>query len=145
MQLANDPILSLYALTATLVSLHLIVLAAYTGRVRTQHKAFVNPEDVAALKGTQAEADHPDVLRVKRAHMNALENAVPFLAIGLLYALSGAEQARARRRTSSRSSARACSTPSSTSPRSSPSARSCSRSARLATIGMAVHVIRAAL
>lgn len=27
---------------------------------------------------------------MKRAHQNALENAVPFFAIGLLYALSGA-------------------------------------------------------
>ncbi len=89
MQLANDPILSLYALTATLVSLHLIVLAAYTGRVRTLRKTYVNAEDATAFKGKEGEVDHPDVLRVKRAHMNALENAVPFLAIGLLYALSG--------------------------------------------------------
>jgi len=89
MHLTNDPILGLYALVASLVSLHLIVLAAYTGRVRTLHKTFVNPEDAAAFKGKGVEIEHPDVLRVKRAHMNALENAVPFLAIGLLYALSG--------------------------------------------------------
>ena len=78
---ATDPALRLYALTGSLVALHLIVLAGYTGRVRTQHKAFVNPEDAVALKGTQVEADHPDVMRVKRAHQNALENAVPFFAV----------------------------------------------------------------
>jgi uncharacterized MAPEG superfamily protein len=89
MHLANDPILSLYALVATLVSLHLVALALYTGRVRALHKVFVNTEDAAAFKGKETEAEHPDVLRVKRAHMNALESAVPFLAVGLLYALSG--------------------------------------------------------
>jgi uncharacterized MAPEG superfamily protein len=87
--LASDPILSLYALVATLVSLHIVLLALYTGRVRVQNKKYVNPEDANAFKGTNTEADHPDVLRVKRAHQNALENAVPFLAVGLLYALSG--------------------------------------------------------
>jgi uncharacterized MAPEG superfamily protein len=84
----DDPILKLYALVSTLVALHLVLLALWTGVVRNRDKKFVNPEDAAALKGTQAESDHPDVLRVKRAHQNALENAIPFFAIGLVYALS---------------------------------------------------------
>jgi uncharacterized MAPEG superfamily protein len=84
----DDPILKLYALVSTLVALHLILLAGWTGSVRTRHKTFVNPEDAVALKGKQVESDHPDVLRVKRAHQNALENAIPFFAIGLMYALS---------------------------------------------------------
>ena len=86
---ADNPALKLYALVSALVALHLILLAAYTGRVRTQRKVYVNPEDAAMFKGTQGEADHPDVLRVKRAHQNALENAVPFFAVGLMFALSG--------------------------------------------------------
>jgi len=89
MHLLNDPVFGLYALVATLVSLHLAVLGSYTGFVRTRRKVFVNPEDASTFKATGAEVDHPDVQRTKRAHMNALENAVPFLAIGFLYALSG--------------------------------------------------------
>ena len=77
----------LYAIVATIVSLHIIALALWTGSVRARRKVYVNPEDVAMLKGTGGEHDHPDVLRVKRAHMNLLENAVPFLVIGALYAL----------------------------------------------------------
>ena len=50
----------------------------------------VNPEDVGINGGARvADNDHPDVLRIKRAHINLLENAVPFFAIGLLYCLIG--------------------------------------------------------
>jgi glutathione S-transferase len=84
----ENPVLKLYALVSALVALHLILLAMWTGIVRTRRKTFVNPEDAAFNKGTHVETDHLDVLRVKRAHYNALENAVPFFAIGLAYALS---------------------------------------------------------
>jgi uncharacterized MAPEG superfamily protein len=86
---ANDPALRLFALVSTLVAIHLLALAGLTGRARTKNKVYVNPEDAGAFKGKEVEADHPDVQRAKRAHMNALENAVPFFAVGLLYALSG--------------------------------------------------------
>jgi uncharacterized MAPEG superfamily protein len=92
MPITADPALRLFALVATLVALHLLLLAGATGAIRARHKAFVNPEDASVLGGKQVEADHPDVLRVKRAHQNALENAVPFFAIGLLYSLSGPSQ-----------------------------------------------------
>jgi len=85
----DNPVLKLYALVSALTAVHLLLLAGWTGALRTKHKAFVNPEDATVLKGKQVEADHPDVLRVKRAHQNALENAVPFFAVGLAYALTG--------------------------------------------------------
>jgi glutathione S-transferase len=88
--MSETPALKLYALASTLVALHLILLAGWTGAVRNRHKTYVNPEDATTLKGTLVAADHADVLRVKRAHYNALENAVPFFAVGLAYALSGA-------------------------------------------------------
>ena len=86
--MSDHAALKLYALVSTLVALHLVLLALWTGVVRTRHKTFVNPEDAVALKGKQVESDHADVLRVKRAHQNAMENALPFFAIGLVYALS---------------------------------------------------------
>ena len=52
-------------------------------------KTFVNPEDATLNKGALAEVEHPDVARVKRAHINALENAVPFFAVAPLYAATG--------------------------------------------------------
>jgi uncharacterized MAPEG superfamily protein len=86
--LMTDPALKTFALAGTVVALQLVLLALWTGTVRAMRKVWVNPEDAKLNKGEQADADHPDVLRVKRAHQNALENAIPFFAIGLLYALT---------------------------------------------------------
>jgi len=123
--LMTEPALRSYALAGTIVALHLIVLALWTGATRAMRKTFVNPEDAKLNKTAVAEDDHADVLRVKRAHQNALENAIPFFAIGLLYALTSPRLARLRS-TSSSSRAPASSTPSSICGAASPSARSCS-------------------
>lgn len=40
------------------------------------------------FKREVSESEHPDVARVKRAHGNALENAVPFFAVAAIYASS---------------------------------------------------------
>jgi glutathione S-transferase len=82
------PELRPFFLATAVLCLHLLALATVTSLVRTKRKVVVNPED-AMLGGAVGDADHPDVLRTKRAHQNALENAVPFFAVGLLYALSG--------------------------------------------------------
>uniref|UniRef100_A0A8C2N6H4 Microsomal glutathione S-transferase 1 n=1 Tax=Capra hircus TaxID=9925 RepID=A0A8C2N6H4_CAPHI len=56
-------------------------------------EVFVNPEDCAGFgKGENAKKylrTDDRVERVRRAHLNDLENIVPFLGIGLLYSLSG--------------------------------------------------------
>ena len=83
---AINPAFATYAIASTIFALHLILLAFYTGSVRRRRKQFGNPEDAALFKVAAAEGDHPDVLRVKRAHANALESAVPFFAVGALYA-----------------------------------------------------------
>ncbi len=86
--LVDNPALKIFALTSAVLVLQLILLALWTGTVRVRHKSWVNPEDAKLNKGTQVESDHPETLRVKRAHQNALENDVPFFAVGLMYALS---------------------------------------------------------
>jgi glutathione S-transferase len=90
--LLDNPALKLYALVGALIAVHLVLLAFWTGTVRAKHKTWVNPEDAALNKGTQAESDHPDTLRAKRAHQNAMESAIPFFAVGLLYALTAPSQ-----------------------------------------------------
>jgi uncharacterized MAPEG superfamily protein len=79
----------IYTLCATILALHMIALAGWTGTVRALRKQYVNPEDAKLNKASEAEADHPDVARVKRAHQNAIENAIPFFVVGALYAASG--------------------------------------------------------
>ncbi len=86
-----EPAFRYYALAATVVALHLVLLSNYTGFTRLRRKQFINPEDAARFtKGPPAADDHPDVLRVKRAHQNLVENAIPFFVVGALYAATGA-------------------------------------------------------
>ncbi len=85
--LLDNPALKTFALACAVLVLQLIALSLWTGTVRAMRKTWVNPEDATLNKGTQSDSDHPDTQRVKRAHQNALENDVPFFAIGLMYAL----------------------------------------------------------
>ena len=78
----------LYALTSAILALHLLLLATWVGTLRTLRKQYTNPEDKLVIKGTRVETDHDDVLRARRVHLNALENAVPFFVVGALYALT---------------------------------------------------------
>lgn len=84
----DNPALKVYALATAIVALHMFTLAGITGAVRAKHKSFVNPEDAELSKGKEVDNDHPSVQRVKRAHMNLIESAIPFFAVGLLYALT---------------------------------------------------------
>ena len=84
--MSANPAMALYAMVATLLVFHLFILAGYTGYVRAKNKQFVNPEDAKLNKAENVEQEHADVARAKRAHQNALENAVPFFAVGALYA-----------------------------------------------------------
>lgn len=88
LSLIDNHALKFYALASAIIALQLILLGLWTGTVRTMRKTWVNPEDAKLSKGELSDTDHPDVLRVKRAHQNALENAVPFFAIGLCFALT---------------------------------------------------------
>jgi len=79
-----------YAAVSAALVLKFATLAAATGAVRGYHKQYPNPEDARLLKGTNT-ADHDMVARIKRAHVNALENEPLFMILGLLYTLLGAD------------------------------------------------------
>lgn len=96
MGLTQSPALQLYALTSAILGIHLLLLALWTGTVRSFRKQYVNQEDSQMLKGAVVEVEHVDVLRAKRAHQNALENAVPFFVIAFLYALTSPTQGAAQ-------------------------------------------------
>jgi len=93
----ESPAFQAYALSAAILAVQLILLAFYTGAVRAKSKRFINPEDSVVSPGSKlAEAEHPDVLRVQRAHSNALENALPFFVVGALYIATGATKSGAQ-------------------------------------------------
>lgn len=93
----NDSILAAYALSVLVVSTTLYALGFLTGKRRAERKTVVNPEDVVVNAGALvADLDHPDVQRLKRAHLNLLESAVPFFALGFLYTLTAPDPTMAR-------------------------------------------------
>ncbi|KAM8819676.1 microsomal glutathione S-transferase 1 [Eudromia elegans] len=92
-QLIDNEIFQAYATYATIVLLKMMLVSCVTVYFRMSRKAFANPEDLPergenAKKYLRTDAD---VERVRRCHLNDLENVVPFFGIGLLYALSGPE------------------------------------------------------
>ncbi len=140
----TNPAFAPYAITAAILGAHLIFLAFWTGTVRVMRKQWVNPEDAKLNKGENTEADHPDVARVKRAHQNALENAVPFFAVGAMYVATGASVTGAKAYCFTFLAVRLL--------HSvfylkgiQPFRTICFAVGALATLGMALHVVRAAL
>jgi uncharacterized MAPEG superfamily protein len=87
--LLHTPAFGAYAVACLALVGLFYFLAFRTGGVRTKAKAVVNPEDVRVYAGASVvETEHPDVQRVKRAHMNLLENSVPFFVVGFLFAVT---------------------------------------------------------
>jgi microsomal prostaglandin-E synthase 1 len=81
-----QPAFALYALCSAILIISLYAIGFYTAKVRNDRKAIVNHEDVKVNSGAAVvDVEHPDVQRLKRAHMNAIENAVPFFVIAFIY------------------------------------------------------------
>ncbi len=77
-------------LFSVLLVLKMGALAVTTANRRRLAKVVLNPEDVGVNPGSRAEAQEaPETLRAKRAHLNDLENVPGFLALALLFTLSG--------------------------------------------------------
>ncbi|XP_059474210.1 microsomal glutathione S-transferase 1-like [Neocloeon triangulifer] len=83
----DNPLFALYAVHATILVLKMFLVTFLTGRQRFSKKAFANPEDVKG-KAAKVKLDDPDVERVRRAHLNDLENIPAFLFVSFLYVLT---------------------------------------------------------
>ncbi|XP_062374092.1 microsomal glutathione S-transferase 1-like [Sardina pilchardus] len=91
--LIDNEVLQAFITYATIVTLKMLLMAPWTAYFRITRKAFANPEDAAHGKTPEDKKKmlktDPDVERVRRCHQNDLESVVPFVLIGLLYALTG--------------------------------------------------------
>ncbi|XP_003797842.1 microsomal glutathione S-transferase 1 [Otolemur garnettii] len=92
-QLKENDVFVAFASYTTIVLSKMMFMSTATAFYRMTRKVFANPEDCASFgKGENAKKflrTDDRVERVRRAHLNDLENIVPFLGIGLLYSLSG--------------------------------------------------------
>ncbi|KAI8480070.1 microsomal glutathione S-transferase 1-like [Branchiostoma floridae x Branchiostoma belcheri] len=86
----DNPVFASYAAYAGLASMKMMGMTLVTVYHRITKNVFSNPEDTCF--GTKEKSvvrlDHPDVERVRRLHLNDLENIPPFLVIGFLYVLT---------------------------------------------------------
>ncbi len=83
-----QPAMHLFVLCAAILTLKMLLTAAAIGTLRVIKGVFITPEDYAFAAKTPSGADE-QIERLRRAHQNDLENVLPFLVVGFLYALSG--------------------------------------------------------
>ncbi|KZC04399.1 PREDICTED: microsomal glutathione S-transferase 1-like [Dufourea novaeangliae] len=72
-----------------ILALKLFAMVVLTARYRFQKKVFINPEDAAGIKGAKITNADPDVERVRRAHLNDLENIPIWYIVTLLWLTTG--------------------------------------------------------
>ncbi|KAF9795111.1 hypothetical protein SFRURICE_004483 [Spodoptera frugiperda] len=85
----NNPAVQSYILYSAILALKLLVLSPMTGVTRVIRGVFANPEDAKTIKGGKVKFDDPVVERIRRAHLNDLENIPAFWVLGALYVTTG--------------------------------------------------------
>lgn len=82
----HDTVFQIYVVSASILALNMMVLALVTGLGRLRKGIVRNPEDRTFNRRARLEnMDEGMILRVQRAHLNALENIPLFLILALLF------------------------------------------------------------
>ncbi|XP_050523776.1 microsomal glutathione S-transferase 1-like [Daktulosphaira vitifoliae] len=88
----ENPVFECYAFYSSILILKMILMSFLTIIQRMKKKVFISPEDLTLnpIKASTGEVlyDDPDIERVRRAHLNDLENIPIFLITGLLFVAS---------------------------------------------------------
>ncbi|XP_042365355.1 prostaglandin E synthase [Plectropomus leopardus] len=92
----RNEVFSCFAFYGVLLVIKMYVIAIITGQVRLRKKAFANPEDALRHGGLQYHREDPYVERCRRAHINDIENILPFFFLGAIYCMIGPSLAVAR-------------------------------------------------
>ncbi|XP_056157332.1 microsomal glutathione S-transferase 1-like [Lampris incognitus] len=80
-----------FATYATIAVVKMMLMAPLTAYLRLTRQVFANMEDTKLLNPAEDKKlvrVDPDVERVRRCHQNDLENILPFVVVGLFYALT---------------------------------------------------------
>jgi uncharacterized MAPEG superfamily protein len=92
-EIAALPAFRPLVLISVLLVLKMGAVAFATANTRRKARVVVNPEDVKVNPGSRAASeDAAETLRVKRAHLNDVENIPGFLVLALLFTLSGCSE-----------------------------------------------------
>ncbi|XP_060533198.1 microsomal glutathione S-transferase 1 [Cylas formicarius] len=80
----NNPLIQTYFFYGSILVLKVIAMSFLTARQRFKAKAFANPEDTKTLPNAKVKVDE-NVERVRRAHLNDLENIPIFFVASFAY------------------------------------------------------------
>ncbi|XP_020490302.1 prostaglandin E synthase [Labrus bergylta] len=94
--LIKNEVFSCFVFYSVLLVIKMYIIAIITGQARLRKKAFANPEDALRHGGLQFHREDPYVERCRRAHINDMENILPFLFLGAIYSMTGPSLAVAR-------------------------------------------------
>lgn len=83
----NNEVFRVYITWGGLLLIKLLLMAFLTGVQRFRKGAYENPEDLGGRENVEIKKDE-DVERVRRAHLNDLENIPAFLLAGFFYVLT---------------------------------------------------------
>ncbi|CAN9504426.1 unnamed protein product [Ophioblennius macclurei] len=92
----RNEVFSCFVFYGVLLVVKMYIVAIITGQVRLRKKAFANPEDALRHGGLQFQREDPYVERCRRAHINDMENILPFLFLGAIYSMIGPSLSVAR-------------------------------------------------
>lgn len=81
----DNPVVQSYIVYSAILALKLLALSPMTGVTRVARGVFANPEDAKSMKGGKVKYDDPVVERIRRAHLNDLENIPAFWVVAGFY------------------------------------------------------------
>ncbi|KYN19449.1 PREDICTED: microsomal glutathione S-transferase 1-like [Trachymyrmex cornetzi] len=85
----NPEVLKVFGFWGSILVLKLLVMMPLTARQRIRKNAFANQEDAMHSGKGKVVYDDPDVERVRRAHLNDLENILPWFIVTYLWLGTG--------------------------------------------------------
>lgn len=84
----DNPVFKAYLFYCSVLIIKMLLMAPLTARLRFAKKIFISPEDTKILKGAKSGVNDPDIERVRRAHLNDLENIPVFFVASYLYIMT---------------------------------------------------------
>jgi len=92
----SHELFNLWAVHSGLVLLKTMLMSFWTAKRRFATKSFANPEDIKGNEGAKVDLANDEVERVRRSHLNDLENVIPFVFLGFIYISTGPALATAK-------------------------------------------------
>lgn len=87
--LIDPELLRTFAFWGSILCLKVVVVVTLIGRLRFKKQIFINADDVEYFKKGKTTFNDPDIERVRRAHLNDLENIPLWFFVTFLWLTTG--------------------------------------------------------